>query len=202
MALKTGDGSARASNVSFKSEMRVVHLLLLPASALLFLRRLLTALNESERLAHSRIHVLSGAVDYGNKRVCFRRALFQAKPGPGHIWTSLAWGDGQAAERCSHATATGKAERSWLLQEYNRFNRERWGLLGAEQAADRARMFAVPRVTLVVRKGTNMRVFANEREVVGTLAALPGIEFQAVDFSAIPFADQIATVHNTRWVIE
>lgn len=58
---------------------------------------------------------------------------------------------------------------------------------------------ARPSITLVMRKGNNMRVYMNEQEVVEALQNIPGAGvFKAVDFSVIPFREQIELVHNTR----
>jgi hypothetical protein len=60
---------------------------------------------------------------------------------------------------------------------------------------------ALPSITLVMRKGDNMRVFMNEGEVVEALTNIPGAGvFKAIDFSVIPFREQIELVHNTRYL--
>ena len=47
-----------------------------------------------------------------------------------------------------------------------------------------------------------MRVFENEAEVIRALENIPGAgEFRAVDFSSIPFEEQIQIIHDhTRLV--
>lgn len=45
-----------------------------------------------------------------------------------------------------------------------------------------------------------MRVFANEKEVVQALQDIPGAgELRIVDFASIPFQEQVAVAHNTRY---
>jgi hypothetical protein len=130
----------------------------------------------------------TGGIDYGGKRVCFKRALFQAKPGPSQIWESLRWGAGEVAERCSYNN------KSSLLMEYNRFSRERWGLLAKQGHT----LPETIQITLIIRKGSNMRVFANEMEIMNALRGIPNTTFRAVDFASISFTEQVAIAHNTR----
>jgi hypothetical protein len=157
---------------------------------------------------------LMKSTDYQGKRVCFKKVVFQAKPGPAHIWTSLEAGKNQTAEKCSRTN-----RYSWLLHEYNKFNVGKWGLASStsRQAprlapasssvvkAPTARGAALkaaaknPTITLITRKGSNMRVFANEKEVVQALQGIPGAgELRVVDFASIPFQEQVAVAHNTR----
>jgi len=161
-------------------------------------------------------------VDYGSQTVCFKkvvfqvvklvasllvtveclltRSFFQAKPGPAHIWTSLEAGKNATTERCARETGN-----SWLLRKYNNFNRAKWGLISEESGLalpSQVPPRKAPTVTLIVRKGDNMRVFANEGEVVSALSNIPGAgQFRAVDFSSIPFQEQIEVVHNTRFEV-
>ena len=158
------------------------------------------------------------SVDYQGKKVCFKTVVFQAKPGPAHIWTSLEAGKNQTAEKCSRAN-----RYSWLLHEYNKFNVERRGLASSpsrqapRKASSSSSSPAVaktpltrgaaakatakkPSITLIARKGNNMRVFANEKEVVQALQDIPGAgELRIVDFASIPFQVQVAVAHNTRY---
>lgn len=47
-----------------------------------------------------------------------------------------------------------------------------------------------------------MRVFANENEVISALRDIPGAgDFRAVDFSSIPYSEQIKLAHNTSLLI-
>ncbi len=130
--------------------------------------------------------------------------ILKAKPGPAHIWTSLQSGTNQTTEQCSKTWGS-----SWLLHKYNRFNREKWGLIptsntGVQSVAPSTSSVSAldiskPSITLVMRKGSNMRVFANEDEVVKAISDIPGAGVvRAVDFSAIPFSEQIELVHSTR----
>ena len=123
----------------------------------------------------------------------------KAKPGPAHIWTSLQAGTNQTTEQCSKSWGS-----SWLLHKYNRFNREKWGLIPTTSRTGPLLPPEDPKpsITLVMRKGTNMRVFANEDEVVKAVSGIPGAGIvRAVDFSAIPFSEQIELVHGTRYLI-
>lgn len=148
------------------------------------------------------------AIDYGDQTVCFKTAVFQAKPGPAHIWTSLEAGKNATAETCSK-----RNRYSWLLHQYNQFNVEKWGLASpagappASAVASAVRtstrvappVLARPSITLIARKGDNMRVFANEGEVIEALRGVPGAgEVRVVDFASIPFQEQLAVAHNTR----
>mmetsp|Transcript_21774 Transcript_21774/g.44720 ORF Transcript_21774/g.44720 Transcript_21774/m.44720 type:complete len:294 (+) Transcript_21774:1315-2196(+) len=139
-------------------------------------------------------------VDYGSQTVCFKKVVFQAKPGPAHIWTSLEAGKNATTERCARETGN-----SWLLRKYNNFNRAKWGLIREESGLalpSQVPPRKAPTVTLIVRKGDNMRVFANEGEVVSALSNIPGAgQFRAVDFSSIPFQEQLEVVHNTSLLI-
>lgn len=121
------------------------------------------------------------AIDYQKKRVCFKEAVFQAKPGPAHIWSALA-AEETASARCA------RQGPSWLFSEYNRFTRERWGLRGKGReegrregggeaqgrGSDAGGAFrdggrgarASVSVTLIVRRGEGgSRGFHNEKEV-------------------------------------
>jgi len=54
--------------------------------------------------------------------------------------------------------------------------------------------------TQVMRKGDNMRVFANEAEVLASLEGIPGAgDVRAVDFSAIPFQVRRQRRARARW---
>ena len=121
----------------------------------------------------------------------------KAKPGPAHIWTSLEAGKNQTTERC----ALEKGHSS-LLRDYNIFNRQKWGLIPANSVSVPASTAGLPSITLIVRKGDNMRVFANEGDVIAALQDIPGAgDLRAVDFSAIPYSEQIQLVHNTSLLI-
>lgn len=138
------------------------------------------------------------SVDYNGKRICFKRAVFQAKPGPAHVWTSLEAGTNQSTERCSHKG------RSWLLREYNHFNRKKWGLMNRRDdfASDaditKRQERPLPSITVVHRKGkANMRAFANEGEVIRAFEHIPGAgEVKHIDMASLQFAEQIELVHN------
>lgn len=135
------------------------------------------------------------AIDYGRKSVCFKKAVFQALPGPGHIWDSLkSAGENLTTERCAN-----EEKDSWLLREYSAFNRKMWGLLPAKPQED---ILGAPTITLVVRKGSGDRSFANEDGVIEVLRGIPGVgDIRVIDFAAIGFGEQKSLVHNTSLLI-
>ena len=86
------------------------------------------------------------------------------------------------------------------MRDYNKFNREKWGLLPPGASFSPPPIERGPSITLIVRKGDNMRVYANERAVIQALTDIPGAgELRVVDFASIAFEEQVALAHNTRY---
>lgn len=131
------------------------------------------------------------AVDYGQKKVCFRELYFQYLPGYPWIW-----------ENWSQSNTCAETGPSPMYQSFSLFLRDRWkakygpSTLPAPPSDEVHVVLEVREVGSKKGYSGEVRAISNLEEVITAIRKIPHVKLTVQHFARLPFHEQVALSHS------